>query len=153
MGAVLGISQNMVSNYENGREPPMETLIAYAQYFDVSVEYLLGLSDDRIKVKQDGDKVMEAMRTAAAEQGQEAFTRGSLLDLAAAFVSYYQKGSPAGSLPMDMTKSFIKGMIHLLDASANKDVPALLTACNELARTGLDASGTLSSLLLGDQNL
>ena len=42
-GALWGASQNTVSNWENGnRELSMDLLISFAQYFGVSIDYLLG---------------------------------------------------------------------------------------------------------------
>ncbi|MBE6942318.1 MAG: helix-turn-helix transcriptional regulator [Ruminococcaceae bacterium] len=42
----LNISQNSVSRYENGeREADYDTLVAIADYFNVSVDYLLGRTD------------------------------------------------------------------------------------------------------------
>lgn len=42
----LNISQVIVSLWENGlREPSMSSLIAVADYFNVSVDYLLGRED------------------------------------------------------------------------------------------------------------
>lgn len=39
----LNMNQNSISRYENGeREADYETLIAFADYFGVSVDYLLG---------------------------------------------------------------------------------------------------------------
>ena len=44
-------NQNTISRYENlEREADYETLIAFADYFDVSLDYLLGRTDD-IKTK------------------------------------------------------------------------------------------------------
>lgn len=44
----LGISKQAFSNYENGtREPNLLTVIRIADLFDVSVEYLLGLTTER----------------------------------------------------------------------------------------------------------
>lgn len=43
----LGISQATITCYENGlREPHIESLIAYADLFDCSVDYLVGRADD-----------------------------------------------------------------------------------------------------------
>lgn len=42
----LKIAQSTIGNWEAGkREPGYNTLIAIAKYFDVTVDYLLGLSD------------------------------------------------------------------------------------------------------------
>ena len=43
----LGMNQNSISRYENSeREADYETLIAFADYFGVSVDYLLGRTDN-----------------------------------------------------------------------------------------------------------
>lgn len=47
LGDRLGIGQTTIACYENGtREPHVESLIAYADLFDCSVDYLVGRSDD-----------------------------------------------------------------------------------------------------------
>ena len=44
----LNMNQNSVSRYETGeREADYETLIQFADYFDVSLDYLLGRTDKR----------------------------------------------------------------------------------------------------------
>lgn len=44
----LNMNQNTVSRYENReREADYETLIRLADYFDVSIDYLLGRSDKK----------------------------------------------------------------------------------------------------------
>jgi len=43
----LGLNQNAVSRYENGnREADYKTLICFADYFNVSVDYLLERTDN-----------------------------------------------------------------------------------------------------------
>ncbi len=43
----LGLTQNSVSRYENGtREADYQTLIRLADYFDVSIDYLLERTDN-----------------------------------------------------------------------------------------------------------
>lgn len=43
----LGMNQNTVSRYETEeREADYQTLIAFAEYFHVSVDYLLGRTDN-----------------------------------------------------------------------------------------------------------
>ena len=43
----LGVSCGAISFWENGlREPNMNRLIALAKYFHVSIDYLVGLTDD-----------------------------------------------------------------------------------------------------------
>lgn len=47
LAEALGITIRTVTHYENGsREPNIATLTALADYFDVSLDYLVGRSDD-----------------------------------------------------------------------------------------------------------
>lgn len=48
----LNMNQNNISRYENGtREADYETLIKLADYFDVSIDYLLERTDNPISNK------------------------------------------------------------------------------------------------------
>lgn len=42
----VGVSKGIISMWENGlREPTMSNLIAIAKFFEVSIDYLVGLTD------------------------------------------------------------------------------------------------------------
>ena len=44
LAQALGVSKGIISLWENGlREPSMSSLIALAKYFNVSIDYLVGL--------------------------------------------------------------------------------------------------------------
>lgn len=46
MGKILGVSQNTISQYESGtRTLPINILRMYAKQFNVSTDYILGLTD------------------------------------------------------------------------------------------------------------
>lgn len=48
---ILGLKPTAISNYESKRnEPSFEKLIALSKYFDVSCDYLLGISDAYLPV-------------------------------------------------------------------------------------------------------
>jgi transcriptional regulator with XRE-family HTH domain len=48
MGAIVGISHAAISLYENEKRTPTAKMIFnYAEYFDVTSDYLLGLSNER----------------------------------------------------------------------------------------------------------
>ena len=50
----INMTQQRISSYENGiREPDIETLKILADFFDVSIDYLLGKTDKR---NNDNDK-------------------------------------------------------------------------------------------------
>lgn len=47
LGMELGMNQNTISRYETGeREPGIAELIKIADYFNVSIDYLVGRTDN-----------------------------------------------------------------------------------------------------------
>ena len=43
LGELCGLSKNTIGRYENGeREPTAQSLVALADFFDVSIDYLMG---------------------------------------------------------------------------------------------------------------
>lgn len=49
LGANLGMAESTVSLYENGkRSPDVQTLIRFADYFGVSLDFLLGRNEDHV---------------------------------------------------------------------------------------------------------
>lgn len=46
MADVIGVARSTYTAYENGtKQPPMETIVKLASYFEVSVDYLTGQTD------------------------------------------------------------------------------------------------------------
>ena len=46
LSQAIGVSKGIISLWENGlREPTLTNLVALAKYFDVSIDYLVGLSE------------------------------------------------------------------------------------------------------------
>ena len=46
MAAILGMKQSSINRYELGlSSPTLETLLKYADYFDVSLDYIFGRTD------------------------------------------------------------------------------------------------------------
>jgi len=44
---MFNVGQKTISNWESGRnEPPYEILIKYSLYFNVSIDYILGVTDN-----------------------------------------------------------------------------------------------------------
>ncbi|MEV2911018.1 helix-turn-helix transcriptional regulator [Paenibacillus larvae] len=44
---ILGLGVRVIQAYESGdRTPPIEKMVTLADYFDVSLDYLVGRSDD-----------------------------------------------------------------------------------------------------------
>ncbi len=56
---IIGVSQQSVNKYENhGVEPGIETLIKIADYFNVSVDYLIGRADSETNRENPGSVVL-----------------------------------------------------------------------------------------------
>ena len=56
VAADLGISQALLSHYENGiREPGLEFLVRAADYYNVSCDYLLGHAANVLRLNQSVD--------------------------------------------------------------------------------------------------
>lgn len=50
LGRILNITQRKISYLENGKsEPNIEDIKAYCEFFDVSADYILGLTNDKRK--------------------------------------------------------------------------------------------------------
>ena len=62
----LGLSRGLMSNYEQGRrEPDYNTLLLISNYFDVSLDYILGVTDikKRLLHESTSDKYKNLMVT------------------------------------------------------------------------------------------
>lgn len=47
MGEIVGVKQSSLNRYElNQSSPTLETLLRYADYFDVSLDYIFGRTDN-----------------------------------------------------------------------------------------------------------
>lgn len=53
LSSILGVSKNSISKYENDRSTPDdETKIKIAEYFNVSLDYLMGTIRDQVPIHQ-----------------------------------------------------------------------------------------------------
>lgn len=60
MAEVLGIKQGAVNRYENNQsEPNCETLLKYANFFDVSLDYIFGRTENPQGTEFEGKPKME----------------------------------------------------------------------------------------------
>lgn len=53
LGDIFGLSPSAIGSYERSlREPTISQLIAFAKFFNVSMDYITGVSEDRETVEQ-----------------------------------------------------------------------------------------------------
>lgn len=56
----LGFTRGQIANYEQGkRQPDFETLQKLADFFDTSIDYLLGRTDDRRRNLEKENKIIK----------------------------------------------------------------------------------------------
>lgn len=83
----LGLSKSTISMYEIGaREPDFETLEAFADYFNVDMNYLTGWSDDPYDYENDPNGIFDEMPTAVREHLLEIYN-GDLKAVHKAYVA------------------------------------------------------------------
>jgi len=72
---LIGFSRGVIANYEQGRrEPDYNTLIVFANFYSVSVDYLLGRTDERQAVYNPlklYPELIESINTLTAESREE----------------------------------------------------------------------------------
>lgn len=133
----LSISRGTYSSYENGITPPTETCIRIAEYFGVSLEYLLGLSNER---RPAGGKLAAALAGLAGLAGKNAPTASEILAVIEAATDYYHQGAPCGDLPLQALRGFLSGLGSALEAAGKGDAPALLAAANAATVAALEVT-------------
>lgn len=84
LGKVLKLSKANISKYESGSiDPNIDTLKMMSQYFDVSIDYLLGKQDvkniENKNVKNDEEKDIEELLEETMEQ-QGLMLNGEIVD-------------------------------------------------------------------------
>lgn len=59
LAKALSVSATTISGYERGRNSPNDDLkVKLAKYFDISLDYLLGATDDEIKLNRSNSLVL-----------------------------------------------------------------------------------------------
>ena len=60
MAELLGVKQSSINRYEQGQSAPsLETLVKYADYFDVSMDYLFARTEYRPKIAAGSDEMKQ----------------------------------------------------------------------------------------------
>ena len=66
LGEKFGVSPKTIGSWERGtREPPMDVISKMASLFDVSTDYLLGLSANRQPLSKNSDDLTENQKLVA----------------------------------------------------------------------------------------
>ncbi len=121
----IGVSRSTISNLENGREPDLDTLKHYCRIFNVSSDYLLGLSYEPRPAATDISSKLSFLQSVS---GKDSLQSSDLVDLIQAMTRYIRTGRPAGESADREVITMIRALTDTLNAASDGDVPALLDA-------------------------
>lgn len=147
LAEALHTSVSVISNYENGREPPYDILVQFAQYFGVTTDYLLGLSSTK---QPDNGELLSTVNQAAREverTGEQPVDAADVQALFAALTSYTDAGCSAGTLPIQLVCQLTNRMTALLTALNGGSVAPVLDASNALLQSVLNVSNVTTEYM------
>jgi transcriptional regulator with XRE-family HTH domain len=102
LAEAIGVTIRTITNYENGsRKPDIDTLIAIADYFRVSLDYLCGLTDDvekrgEIVYPQFAGRLQELRKS----KNLDIWAFAELFDISARNYAGYEIGETMPDLPV-----------------------------------------------------
>lgn len=121
-----GISRSSLSQYENGMRPPLDAMIALANYYHVTLDYLAGLSSEK---RLDAGQ-LQSRFAALTKLESSAPTASDISDLLDAMIRYCHAGMPCHTIPLNVWKGFIAGLTDALNAAVAGDVGELVDKTN-----------------------
>lgn len=131
----MNVSRGTYASYENGITPPTSVVMKLAAYYQVSTDYLLGLSPER---NPSAGALGEKFVALGKMVGEKTITASEIASLLDAMLLYYRKGAPSGDVPMKALHDFVSGLTDALTAAAKDDVPQLLDSANAASAAALD---------------
>jgi transcriptional regulator with XRE-family HTH domain len=76
LGSKVGLSESTISLYENGkRQPDNETMLKFADFFGVSVDYLLGRQEEPTPTLTDEEKELFNLITQLTDEEVEELSK------------------------------------------------------------------------------
>lgn len=137
VAAALGISRTTLSNYEAGMMPSLENAIKIAQYYDVSLDYIAGLTAER---NRDSGGLGASFRTLASLAGDDALTASDVLDVVNAAILYECSHAPCGLQSVRACRTFLARLADSYRAAAADNLPQLMEAANAATTAALEVT-------------
>ena len=76
LGSEIGLARNTICQYESGnRVPDVDTLVKIAQYFNVSVDYLLGITDSLYTAEDYANGVKDTKKVSITADQEDIFDK------------------------------------------------------------------------------
>lgn len=149
VAADLGISRTTLSNYEAGMMPSIENGIALANYYHVSLDYIVGLSAER---STNAGALTSSFVTLAGMAGDIAPTASDVAALVNAAIMYEATGKPCGEQPLAAWRDFMRHLTKCLQAAVTGDSAALIDNANAATVAALEVTKMPAAFLGGNKD-
>ncbi len=146
VAATLGMSRATLSNYEAGLTPSMDNAIGLAQYYGVSIDYIVGLSDDRTHVSAGMGPMFATLSNLT---GDTAPSSADITALWSAAIQYMVGGQPCGLLPLTSLRTFLRQLTACLNTATQGEGVQLLDHANAAAVAALDITKMPAMMMAG----
>ena len=135
VASACGISRSTLSHYEKGLTPCVENAIALAGYFGVSVDYILGISDEKAP---NTNAISESFVLLSKLAGEATPTTSDVLALAKAASLYMHAGKPCGLAPLTAWRDFMRHLTVCFASAAAGNGAQLIDAANAAVLAALE---------------
>lgn len=135
IAAGANVARGTYASYENGTTPPIDTLITLATYYNVSIDYLCGLTHER---KLQSGEIEEGFAKLAGYMGEDAPMARHVAHMLDVANQYYRRGPICGSEPLIAWRSFTDSLSNALEAATNLDCAVLMDYANAAVIAALD---------------
>ena len=133
----LGLSRTTLSNYEAGMTPSIENGIALANYYHVSLDYIVGLSSER---STNAGGLAASFATLAGLVGDAAPTASDVSALVDAALMYSVSGKPCGEQPLTAWRNFMHHLTNCLTAAAKGEGAQVVDSANAATVAALEVA-------------
>ena len=130
----MGISRPALSNYEKGMIPSIDNAIIIAKFYGVSLDYVIGLSDER---SLNAGSIGTAFAGFTGMAGDKALSASDVLSFIDAATVYIMAGSPCGPDPVECVRPFLQSLSAAMLAAAHGDFPEVMASSNAAVTAAL----------------
>ena len=132
-----GLSRSTISNYEMGMMPSLENAIILSEYYNVSVDYLIGQSPERNSRSQTLTSSYAVLARLTEGNSPTSDDVGALIEAA---VLYQCSGTPCGDRPVLAMRDYIRSLTACFNAAVKGDVMALADHANSATIAALEVA-------------
>ena len=140
----LKMPRSALSMYENGRIPSMDHALSLANYYHVSLDYIVGISSER---SANASALVSSLVTLGNLAGASAPTASDVGALVDAAIVYMCQGKPCGEQPLVAWRDFMRHLTACLNAATQGDAAKLADAANAATIAALDVTKMPARLL------